>query len=158
MKKTLDVKYINPFLQSTLSVFQTITQTNLSVGKPVLTDLNFNQETFVVQTGLTGNIKGQMLMVLSEQKAKLIASNMMGGITIENLDDIACSALSELSNMIMGNTATIFSTLDILIDITPPISLFGSNLKFQSDIQALKIPLLNGTIEEFSLYLYLTKE
>lgn len=158
MKKALDVKYINPFLQSTISVFQTITQVKLSVGKPSITALDFEQETFVVQTGLTGNIKGQILLVQTETNAKDIASKMMCGMPVLELDEISCSALNELSNMIMGNAATIFSTLDILIDITPPISLFGSKLRFQSDIQALKIPLIDGTNEVFSLYLCLTKE
>jgi chemotaxis protein CheX len=82
----------------------------------------------------------------------------MGGMPLVELDELSCSALNELCNMIMGNSATIFSTLEILIDITPPIFLRGSKLEFQSDIQALKIPLLDpeGTAIT-SLYVCITQ-
>ena len=58
----------------------------------------------------------------------------------------------------MGNAATVFSTQGILMDITPPISLHGKNLKLQIDIQALKIPMMDGANEIISLYLCVTKE
>lgn len=34
MRKALDVSNINPFLQSTMSVFESVTQFKLTVGKP----------------------------------------------------------------------------------------------------------------------------
>lgn len=141
MKKTLDVKLINPFLQATVEMFKGIAGMALTIGKPELSDLVFSNEVYVVQAGLTGNIKGQVLLVFVEENAKRTASNMMGGMPVTELNELACSALNEMCNMIMGNSATIFSTLDIFIDITPPIFLRGSKLEFKSDIQALKIPL-----------------
>lgn len=158
MNKMLDVKYINPFLQSTITIFQSVINTALNLGKPAIANLQFSDETFIIQIGVTGNIRGQMFLVLAEENAKEIASKMMGGMPVDSLDDISTSALNELCNMIMGNTATIFSTQDILVDITPPISLFGSKLKIQSDIQALKIPLQDGDNQMFSLYLCLTAD
>lgn len=158
MNKMLDVKYINPFLQSTITIFQSVINTALNLGKPAIANLQFSDETFIIQIGVTGNIRGQMFLVLAEENAKEIASRMMGGMPVDSLDDISTSALNELCNMIMGNTATIFSTQDILVDITPPISLFGSKLKIQSDIQALRIPLQDGNTQMFSLYLCLTTD
>lgn len=144
MKKTLDVKLINPFIQASIEIFKTMAFVELSVGRPGLAELTFTNEVFVVQAGLTGNIKGQVLLVFNKENALLTASNMMGGMPVTELDELSSSALNELCNMIMGNSATIFSTLDILIDITPPIFMKGSKIEFQSDIQALKIPLLNS--------------
>ena len=125
----LDVKIVNPFLQSTISVFEAVAQNKLVVGKPTLTALVFPEKTFISQAGLTGTIKGQLLLVLEEKQAMAVASKMMMGMPVNEIDDMASSALNELCNMIMGNTATIFSTQDILVDITPPISVFGSDLK-----------------------------
>lgn len=152
MKKTLDVKLINPFLQATVEMFKNIAGMNLTIGKPELSDLVFSHEIFVVQAGLTGNLKGQILLVYEENNAKKIASNMMGGMPVNELDEMACSALNEMCNMIMGNSATIFSTLDVFIDITPPILLRGSKLEFKSDIQALKIPLVDSDGPVSELY------
>ena len=48
-----------------------------------------------------------------------IASKMIM-MPITEMDELSKSAICELGNMIMGNTATIFSTRGIGIDITPP--------------------------------------
>jgi CheY-specific phosphatase CheX len=53
----------------------------------------------------------------------------------------------------MGNTATIFSTLGILIDITPPLAVHGSNIQLSTDIEGLKVPLLNDGKEYIGLYI-----
>jgi hypothetical protein len=44
---------------------------------------------------------------LSKETALSVASLMMGGMLVTELDDLSKSAISELGNMIMGNTATI---------------------------------------------------
>lgn len=158
MMQALDVKHINPFLQSSISVIEMTTQTKLTVGKPSVATLEFQNNTFILQVGVTGVLKGQVLLVMSENSAKAMASKMMMGMPIETLDEMACSALGELSNMIMGNTATLFSTQGILMDITPPISLHGSNLKLQIDIPALKVPMMENGVETLSLYLCVTQD
>ena len=134
MKKALDVKHINPFIQSSVSVIEMTTQTKLDVGKPGLSTMEFHDNIFILQVGVTGVLKGQVLLAMNEENAKIMASKMMMGMPVEKLDDMASSALGELSNMIMGNTATLFASLGIAMDITPPISLFGDNLRLQIDI------------------------
>ncbi len=64
-------------------------------------------------------MRGQVMIVFENSVACDIASKMCM-MPITQLDDLSKSALSELGNMIMGNTATIFSTKGIGIDITPP--------------------------------------
>lgn len=158
MMQALDVRHINPFLQSSISVIEMTTQTKLTVGKPSVATLEFPDNTFILQVGVTGVLKGQVLLVMTDENAKAMASKMMMGMPVDTLDEMACSALGELSNMIMGNTATLFSTQGILMDITPPISLHGSNLKLQIDIQALKVPMMDNGKETISLYLCVTQE
>lgn len=158
MMQALDVRHINPFLQSSLNVIEMTTQTKLTVGKPTVATLEFPDNTFILQVGVTGVLKGQVLLVMSDQYAREMASKMMMGMPVEQLDEMACSALGELINMIMGNTSTLFSTQGILMDITPPISLHGTNLKLQIDIQALKVPLMDNGVEVLSLYLCVTQD
>jgi chemotaxis protein CheX len=158
MMQALDVRHINPFLQSSLNVIEMTTQTKFTVGKPTVATLEFPDNTFILQVGVTGVLKGQVLLVMSDQHAREMASKMMMGMPVEQLDEMACSALGELINMIMGNTSTLFSTQGILMDITPPISLHGTNLKLQIDIQALKVPLMDNGVEVLSLYLCVTQD
>lgn len=156
--KALDVRHINPFLQATLSIMEQTTGLKLAVGKPGVGNLQFPNATFILQVGVTGVLKGQVLLVMNEDNAKRIASMMMMGMPVEALDEMATSALCELSNMIMGSTATLFSTQQMAMDITPPIALQGSNLKLQTDAQALKIPLSLDGAEMVTLYLCIGEE
>lgn len=157
MKEGLDVNHINPFLQSSLNIFESMIQVKLSIGKPEIKNLEFTDTTFILQVGITGEMKGQVLLVMSVERAKDIASRMMFGMEVNELDEMSRSALGELSNMIMGNTATLFSQQDILIDITPPISLLGDKLMIQTDAQALRVPLLYEDKDFISLYICVTK-
>jgi len=158
MKKALDVNNINPFLQSTISVFESVTQMKLTVGKPAMADFSFQLPTYTITVGVVGQMKGQAVLAMSVDNAKEIASKMMFGMPIAELDEMACSALNELSNMIMGNTATVFSTQGKIIDITPPISMIGTNLQIKSDIDPIAVPLMLDGAEFLKLYICVYEE
>lgn len=156
MKPGLDVNHINPFLQSSITVFENLTQMKPAIGKPSVASLDFKEQMFVIQVGIAGELKGQVLIAMTVNNATMVASKMMMGMPVPELDDMATSALSELGNMIMGNTATLFSSLNIHIDITPPMAVMGAHIKISSDIQALQIPLICDGTEAFSLYICVT--
>lgn len=158
MSSSIDVKHINPFLQSSISVVESVTQVKLTVGKPEITDFHLKELTYAIQVGIVGEMKGQVILAIEDDIAKEIASKMMFGMPVTELDEMSSSALNELGNMIMGNTATIFSTLGILIDITPPLAVYGSDLILKTDIDGLKIPLLNEGREYIGLYICVYQE
>ncbi len=158
MSSAIDVKHINPFLQSSISVVESVTQVKMTVGKPELTDFHLKDLTYAIQVGVVGEMKGQVILAIADDNAKEIASKMMFGMPVTELDEMSSSALNELGNMIMGNTATIFSTLGILIDITPPLAVYGSDLKLKTDIDGIKIPLLNDGKEYIGLYICVYQE
>ena len=153
MIPAIDVRHINPFLQSSVSIVESVTQVKLKVGKPEKTDFHLRETTYAIQVGVVGEMKGQVILAMADANAKDIASKMMFGMPVTELDEMSSSALNELSNMIMGNTATIFSTLGILIDITPPLAVYGTDLQLKSDIEGLKVPLLYNDKEYISLYI-----
>lgn len=158
MSSSIDVKHINPFLQSSISVVESVTKVKLTVGKPELTDFHLKELTYAIQVGIVGEMKGQVILAIEDDIAKELASKMMFGMPVTELDEMSSSALNELGNMIMGNTATIFSTLGILIDITPPLAVYGSDLILKTDIDGLKIPLLNEGREYIGLYICVYQE
>lgn len=158
MRKTLDVNNINPFLQSTISVFESVTQLKLTVGKPAMADFSFESPTYTITVGVVGQMKGQAVLAMKLDNAKEIASRMMFGMPVAEIDEMAGSALNELSNMIMGNTATIFSTQGKIIDITPPISMIGTNMAVKSDIDPIAVPLLLDGNEFLKLYICVYEE
>jgi len=153
---TVDIKYINPFIKATLTVLEMLGMTGGKFGKPSLSDLHFPNTAFLIQVGVTGGMKGQVILGLTEEKAKYVASVMMMGMPVNELDEMASSALGELGNMIMGNTSTIFSTMNIIFDITPPLSMHGDRLKVQAETRAIKIPILINDEETLGIYVCIT--
>lgn len=153
MKPAIDVRHINPFLQSSISIMESVTQIKLAVGKPEATDFNLKDTSYAIQVGVVGEMKGQAILAMTDENAKDIASKMMFGMPVNEIDEMAASALNELGNMIMGNTATIFSTLGILIDITPPLAMQGNDIKLRSDIDGIKVPLMYEGKPYINLYI-----
>ena len=70
--KALDVRHINPFLQSTLSIMEQAACLKLAVGKPAVATLEFPDDTFIIQVGVTGVLKGQVMLVFNVEKAKKV--------------------------------------------------------------------------------------
>lgn len=153
---TIDVKHINCFLQSSISVVETVSQIKLTVGKPEKTDFKIREISYVIQVGVVGEMKGQVMIAIADAHAKEIASKMMFGMEVTELDEMSSSALNELGNMIMGNTATIFSTQGISIDITPPISVYGRDFIMKTDIEGIKVPLFSNGEDYMDIYICVT--
>lgn len=146
----MKVEYINPFIKASTSVLNTLTQKEFNTGRPYIKDSPFNSSDVIIFLGITGEVKGQAMIILSEEIAKNIASAMMMGMPVNELDDMAKSALSEMGNMIMGNSATLLFNDGITVDITPPTLMVGENMMISShDMQTISIPIESdlGTLE-----------
>ena len=133
---------INPFLMSARSVMQTVCGIDIKFGKIEKTDFKLDGEQMLIMLGITGELSGQACFVMSIEIAKKIASKMMMGMPVEEFDDMARSAISELGNMVMGNAATILSNNNVLIDITPPTIITGTTSIQSPDSTMFKVPLI----------------
>jgi chemotaxis protein CheX len=122
-------EYVNPFIESSINVISQTTGFKPTVGKIYIKTLPYKGDSVVVIIGLTGEIKGSVVISLKTSVACKIASAMMCGMPVPELDEMSKSAISELCNMILGNTASVFSNNNIKIDITPPTLLTGENLQ-----------------------------
>lgn len=138
----MNVEYINPFIQGTQSVLKNVCNEETKLGKIYLKTSPYTGETISIIIGVTGDIKGQVIFSLNVNSACAIASKMMMGAPVTEMDELAKSAISELTNMILGNTATLFYNTGINIDITPPSLLMGQNVQISTTkTQTICIPL-----------------
>lgn len=145
----MKVEYINPFLKASVEVLRMMAQMEFTMGKPYLKTSPFTAENMIIVVGITGEIRGQAVISMSLEMAKTIASAMMMGMPVDEMDEMAKSALSELGNMIMGNSATLLFNQGVNIDITPPTLMMGENMSISSaQMTTLSVPLNsdNGTI------------
>ena len=137
----INVDHINPFLMAASSIMRDACQMEMKIDKPYVKTTEFASDSVIIMIGVTGEMRGQVLIALTNTKACDVASKMMMGMPVPELDDMAMSAISELGNMIMGNAATILSTKGIGIDITPPTVCRGAMKISQSYAKNICIPM-----------------
>ena len=82
--------------------------------------------------------------------AKKIASTMMMGMPVDELDEMAKSALSELSNMLTANASINFSNDGINVDISVPTMMFGEEIEV--NLQKDNIICIEFDIDGISLH------
>jgi chemotaxis protein CheX len=141
---------VNAFVKASTEVINNFVADKFSVGKPFLRQNPYPTKEIVIMLGITGDVKGQAVFSMSEDMAKTIASGMMMGMPVDEMDEMAKSALSELTNMIMGNSATLLFNLGATIDITPPSLVRGLKIEISSaGMETICVPLISplGEIE-----------
>jgi chemotaxis protein CheX len=155
----MNVEYINPFIEASQSVFEMMTGVKPKLGGVYVKKTPYESAKIAVIVGLTGRIRGQVVISMSELTACGIASAMMGGMSIIALDDISKSAISELCNMIMGNTATILASRGMAIEITPPSMLIGDHMMIApAHMKTVCVPLSINESIRFELDISLSEE
>jgi len=138
----LKAEYVNAFIMATHSLLtQMCMIPEVKVGKPCLKEARFPDDTSVIIVGLTGDIVGHVMLVFPKAEALDIISKMTMMPT-EEINELGISALSELGNMIMGNSSTLLSSNNVLVDITPPNYCSGSGLMFTGVGKNICIPLI----------------
>lgn len=138
----LKVKYLNPFIEGASSILEDTCRTEVQMGKPYIKNAPFSNDNVAILIGITGDVKGQVIFNMSTKNAKAVASKMMMGMEVTELNEMSKSAISELTNMILGTTATLFYNEGVTIDITPPSMLMGEGLEITTNkIENIAIPL-----------------
>lgn len=139
----MNVEYINPFIEASQTVLRQTANIEAKLGSITLKTSPFKSDCVVIIVGLTGKIRGQAMFSMPKKVALSVASAMMGGMPLAELDEMSKSAISELSNMILGNAATILYSKGIGVEITPPSLLMGDNLQISpTKMKTICIPLI----------------
>ena len=156
----INVKYINPFIEAAQNVLRDMCGKEIKIGKLNIKSSPYTSSEVIVLIGLTGTIRGQVIFSIKKQVACNIASAMMGGMEVKELDELSKSAICELTNMILGNTASIFYNRGTTVDITPPSFLIGQDMQITSnDMQTISIPLeFVGTDDWFKIDVAIVEE
>ena len=97
----MNVKFINPFLEGTISVLKTMAFVEPKAGKPYLKVDSLAKGDISGIIGLTGSATGSLALSFSEAAILKIVSNMLG----ENFKTMSADikdAVGEITNMISG--------------------------------------------------------
>lgn len=124
----MDVRHVNPFIEAFSNIMPILGFTEISKGTLSKKEKNLVSTGVICIVGIVGDIKGNVVYSIDSEDALKIASTMMMGMEIKALDEMAKSAISELTNMLTANAATCFCDIDINVDISTPTLLHGENI------------------------------
>jgi chemotaxis protein CheX len=122
----MDVKYINPFLEGTVSVLKTMAMTEPIAGKPYLKKDNQAKGDVSGIIGFTGSARGSLAISFSKAAILRIVANMVG----ENYSDIngdVRDAVGEITNMISGVARKNLEAQGMNIQAAIPTIISGEN-------------------------------
>ena len=125
----MDVRLINPFIGAVTGIMPQIGFSNITRKGISLKEKKFMVSGVVLTLGIVGDKKGHVFYSIDNDGAKKIASTMMMGMPVEELDDMSKSALSELSNMLTANASINFSNDGINVDISVPTMMYGEEIE-----------------------------
>jgi len=137
----MKAELINPFVKASVDVISMMTQLQLQKGAPYMVEEIKLENDIGIVIGLTGEVRGQVVIRMKMDNALNIVSKMMGGVEVTALDSMGKSAISELGNMILGTSANNLYSIGYTIDITPPSILSGDGIIYSTvDQSIIEIP------------------
>lgn len=122
----MDVRLVNPFVDAITSVMPQLGFQSITRGKMTVQEQFVVSNGVVVVVGLTDDVRGNVVYNLAEDSVKKIASVMMMGMPVAEIDVMVESAISELANMITGNAAVHIEKAGFAVDISTPSLVVGA--------------------------------
>lgn len=131
----MDAKMNSPFIEAFAFVmpqfgFQNISRKQIAVKEKYVKSLGTT-----ILVGITKQVHGNVAYNMPEDTAKYIASTMMCGMPVDDLNEMAQSAVAEMANMVTANAATKLSELKLEVDISTPSVSVGNGFSIKISAQ-----------------------
>jgi chemotaxis protein CheX len=114
----MDVRYINPFVEAVQSVFTTMIQIDVTLGKPHVTEALPRYDISGI-IGMSGDVVGSIVLSFPSPVAKVVVGKFAGTDCPVDSPDFA-DALGEIVNMISGAAKAKFDGKKVSIS-TPSV-------------------------------------
>ena len=142
----MELHHVLSLKESVRSVFESFSQWTLSYDDPRELCNPVELEALSVAIGMTGDYLGYVYLSMDTGVSRDITAQMLGGMEVTEIDELVCSAIGELSNMIMGNSCAQFCSEGYQVDITPPTVITGPKLVVSNDTNIYRIPVQIETV------------
>ncbi|MBV7317061.1 chemotaxis protein CheX [Shewanella sp. NIFS-20-20] len=144
----MEVKYINPFLESFTNVISTMALIELSVGRPRIKE---DEIALGDISGLIGmispQVKGSLSITFEKSLALKVMHNMLGEAPT-SIDDEVTDMIGEITNMVCGGAKKILGEKGYEFEMATPMVVAGKNHHISHQANGKKIILpftsLNG--------------
>ncbi len=137
----MDVELVNPFIDATMKVLETMASTKAQAGKPFLKNDGMARGDVSSVIGLTGETRGTISISFTEECILPIVSNMLGE-QIAELNEEIKDAVGEIANMISGQARVRLEQMGRSLKAAIPtvISGKGHSLTHMSSSPVIGVP------------------
>lgn len=95
-------------------------------------------EDFTIIVGMAGQVTGQLIFGFSDETIKVIAKKMIEQ-DVEELDELAISAVAEFTNVLAGNaTINLVDEGSKKLGISPPSIIMGKNMRVSTKVKPIR--------------------
>lgn len=122
----MDVRLVNPFINATINVLETMAFMTVTAGKPYLKTDNVAVGDVSGILGLTGIANGTIAVTFEEKCILAVVSNMFGE-TMNELNNEIADAVGELTNMISGQARRELGEMGKVFKAAIPSVIMGRN-------------------------------
>lgn len=123
----MDERNVKPFVSAFETVMPQLGFANCVSGDVTVSG-HLELGGVIIVVGLVGTVKGNVVYCMDLENAKRIVSVMMMGMPVTEMDEMAQSALSELTNMLTANAATVYTQQGETVDISTPTLFQGEHV------------------------------
>ena len=125
----MNVEFINPFLESTAKVIETMAFTKVTPGKPGVKQGN---KTWGVVSGIIGlageKATGNLILSFDEPSILGIVSSMLGE-EFSSISPDVVDAVGEITNMVSGSAKAMLNEKGFVFDMATPLMIVGQDME-----------------------------
>lgn len=152
----MSTEYSEAFYNAFQSVMPQLGIENISLLDIQDTGNQIHTPDIVCIIGIVGDLRGNVIFAMTTEAAKKIAGTMMGGMELDEFDEIAQSAISELGNMLAATACTELSQMNIKVDVSTPTLMIGT-FSISASAERVTRIALNADNCDFDIFLSLDK-
>jgi chemotaxis protein CheX len=132
-------EHINPFIESVRETFESMLESSVAAGKPLLPRQEGQENEIIGMIGLSGTAQGMVALKFPERTA-LNAVSRMVGMEYTKIDPSIIDGVGELINIIAGNAKTKFQGQRIFLSLPTVVKGSICHLSNLGDAVLLVVP------------------
>jgi chemotaxis protein CheX len=137
----MEVKFINPFVVAAQTVFKTMLNMELSLGKPILKEAKTTSGDVTGIMSMVGDKKGTIAISFREKGALFVFNSLMG----DDADSICpevVDAIGELTNIVSGQARKEFENSGVNLKASIPMVVVGKGVEtnFITKLPIISLP------------------
>lgn len=137
----MEVKFINPFLIAAQTVFKTMLNIDLSLGKPNLREAKTTSGDVTGIMSMVGDKKGTIAISFKEEGALYVFNSLMGDDAPSICPEVV-DAIGELTNIISGQARKEFENSGVNLKASIPMVVVGKGVEtnFITKLPIISLP------------------